>query len=241
MLGMEKAGRAENEESGREEKGEGTSGGVRGRPSQARLLPRSWACLHLWGDPLKAHSTVGAVILFRPRGHPRALDLSPLVVPQKPPFIHLLAGHSSFSGKLCHPLGSRDGQSWCGQGSRGGRNRGKRRTALARGSQRWYVDSPGWPVQDHEWVKGLGPSLRPTQLTSGSRDSCTQLLQVKLWALPVEWTLWAGPILWFHLLIPFLEGRRGVCTPPQPCPSPASSQAQRGRENPRPSITPGSP
>lgn len=118
----------------REEKGEGTSGGVRGKPSQAKLLPRSWACLHLWGDPLKAHSTVGAVILFRPRGHPRALDLSPLVVPQKPPFIHLLAGHSSFSGKLCHPLGSRDGQSWCGQGSRGGRNQQQRQRGKGFGS-----------------------------------------------------------------------------------------------------------
>lgn len=65
-------------------------------------------------------------------------------------------------------------------GSGGGRKGGKGRNALARGSQGWYVDSLGWPVQDHEWVKGSGPSLRPIQLTSGSRDSCTHLLQAKL-------------------------------------------------------------
>ena len=100
-----------------------------------------------------------------------------------------------------------------------------------------YVDSPGWPVQDHEWVKGSGPSLHPTQLTSGSRNSCTQLLQVKLWALPVEWTPWAGP----HPLVPLADpipgGQKGSLypSPAQPSPRPG-----RGRENPRPSITPGS-
>ena len=72
--------------------------------------------------------------MFKPRGHPRALDLSPLVVPQKLPFIHLLAGHSSFSGKLGHQLGSRDEQSWYGHGSRGGRNQQQRQRGEGCGS-----------------------------------------------------------------------------------------------------------
>ena len=94
-------------------------------PSQAspRILGLS---SHVGWPPEGSLHCWGTVILFKPRGHPRALDLSPLVVPQKLPFIHLLAGHSSFSGKLCHPLGSRDGQSWCGHGSRGGRNQQQR-------------------------------------------------------------------------------------------------------------------
>ena len=109
------------------------------------------------------------------------------------------------------------------------------------------MDSPGWPVQDHEWVKGLGPSLRPTQLTSGSRDSCTQLLQVKLWALPVEWTLWAGP----HPLVPLADpipgGQKGSLYPspalPQPSllPGPKGKREPQAFHHPRVTLTPGCP
>ena len=45
------------------------------------------------------------------------------------------------------------------------------------------------------------PSLPQTQLTSGPWDGCTYFLKVKLWALPVEWTPWAGP----HLLAPLAD------------------------------------
>ena len=121
----------------------GPEGGEKGRDfwgSQRQALPgqaspRILGLSSLVGWPPEGSLHCwGTVILFKPRGHPRALDLSPLVVPQKLPFIHLLAGHSSFSGKLCHPLGSRDGQSWYGHGSRGGRNQQQRQRGEGCGS-----------------------------------------------------------------------------------------------------------